>query len=467
MRAILPPCTHIRRTSLGLLLGLVCGALVNPSQAAPPPPTTAVAAIVIDAETGAELWSREPDRRMFPASTTKMMTGALAAETGDLDRIVTVGPAAASIPETGLGLQPQERLPFHHLLQGALIWSANDASGALAEAVAGSIPAFVERMNQRARELGATHTHFVNPHGLHDPNHYSTARDLATIAAYAMRSPEFRAVVATQRVTLQRPVWASPSATAKTDAPRAKATHQLRIEPRVFSNRNRLLLAWDACDGIKSGYTRQAGRCLVTSTVAGGRRYIAVVLHSARPTDESRALLEWAGRNFESRTLARGGEANDAWQAPVTDGRLRRVPLVPAADLAALSAVGAPQPAVTFTVVPAIAPVRQGARLGVLQASDNGRILGQVALVAQSAVPLSLWGEVKHRALPNALGQGLLWVATGVLLLGTAAKAARTRRRRLPPRQRAVDTGGKGRGRRTDRLRARSQGRPRVQRDRG
>ena len=137
---------------------------------------------MIDAQDGAELWSFNADRRMYPASLTKMMTGALACEQNQLDRVVTISQRAENVPETGIGLKAGERMTVGDLARAALIWSANDAALALGEAVSGNVDSFVTLMNQRAREWGVVNTHFVNPHGLHQNDHYATARDLGIIA---------------------------------------------------------------------------------------------------------------------------------------------------------------------------------------------------------------------------------------------------------------------------------------------
>lgn len=447
----------------------MAGTLAQPAltQQVGAPPVSAIAALLVDAQSGRELWSKEPDRRMFPASTTKIMTGLLAAEAGDLDRIVTVSPLAASVSESSIALQPNERISVRDLLLGCLIWSANDASTALAEAVAGSVPAFVDRMNQRARELGADHTHFANPHGLHDPNHYTTARDLAAIAVEAMRNDEFRQIVGTREVILQRPTWVPLPQAKGQPVSGAQPSRRLEVRPQRFTNRNRLLLGWPACDGIKTGYTRHAGRCLVASTSREGCRFISVVLHSTDSTGDSRRLLEWALQNHEVRTLAWAGQTAPGWLAPVTDGRSRHVPLVPATDLTALVRKGKAAPSVVLEATPIVAPVTAGAAAGVLRAVEGQSILGEVQLVAQTDVPLSLWGRAKRLPLGGLSGRIILCVAAGVLLLGTAAKAARPRRRSVPASRGTTDTRRPSLRGREDRRGARGQGRPRYQRNRG
>jgi D-alanyl-D-alanine carboxypeptidase (penicillin-binding protein 5/6) len=406
----------------------------------PPPPITAAAAIVVDARDGRELWSRNADQRMYPASLTKIMTCALACQEGHLDRLYTVSERAASVPETGIDLQPGEKLTLGDLVQAALVWSANDAALAVGEAVSGDIDSFVERMNEQARAWGATNTHFCNPHGLHDPNHYSTARDLARIATEAMKLPAFRQAVALRSIQMVRPTVVmaqEPAGVAGDASPR----QMVRYEPRLLTNRNRLLLSWKECDGVKSGYTKQAGRCLAASASRGGWRALVVVLNAVQCTEDCRRLLEWALDNFENRPVIRAGQRG--WKAPVRDGAVRQVEVAAAAGVHALAPVGE---VLHVQLCPTIrelqAPVHRGQPAGRLQVRVDGRVCGEAPLVAADDVPLSLWGQIKQGTVPEPVGQGLLVVAAGVLLLGTAAKATGARWNRLAPGRRGADRPG-------------------------
>ena len=165
-----------------------------------------------------------------------------------------------------------ERISLYDLLLGVLLPSANDAAVACAEAVDGSIEAFVAHMNRRAAELGMTRTRFANPHGLHEDEHLSSARDLAILGAAVMARPELREIVRMKQATVPWPGHDGP---------------------RMLVNRNRLLERWDACDGIKTGYTRQAGRCLAASAFVDGWRLICVVLSSKDAWGDAERLLRW------------------------------------------------------------------------------------------------------------------------------------------------------------------------------
>lgn len=242
--------------SLFLLIFLLGQAI---ALAAPPAPNVgAEAALLMVANTRRVLYAVNPDAIMYPASTTKMMTLLVALERGNLDSIVTVSPEAASVDGSSLDLRTGDRLTLRELLTGMMLVSGNDAAEAVAEHIAGSVPAFVDLMNARADKLGLAKTHFSNPHGLPDPvNHYSTAADLARIAAQGLQNPEFAKIVATREYTV----------------------HFLNRPAMHVTNTNRLLKFYQGATGVKTGYTDAAGDCLVASARRGGVQLIAVLLN--------------------------------------------------------------------------------------------------------------------------------------------------------------------------------------------
>ena len=435
------------------------GGLALAADGAPPAPDlTAEAAIVVDAAEGRELWSRNPDQRMFPASLTKIMTAALALELGDPAQVVTISGDAASLPPVGIDLLEGEKLTLENLLLAAFVWSANDAAFAVGEAVAGGKAAFLELMNRRAREWGATATNFENPHGLHNENHYSTARDIAIVARRSMAVPGFRELAATKTFRLARPVREERKTGEE------GGTKPPRYEEREFGNRNQLLHDWPACDGIKTGYTRQAGRCLAASATQDGWQAIAIVLKSNDAWTDSRALLEWAFAHYEMRQAVTAGQGG--WSAQVIDGQAREVALEAAEGAGVLLPRGAPPPELRALTTRAEAPVSPGDQLGTLWAFVDGRARAHVPLVAAQGVELSLWGRIKRAPIPPGLGHGLLIIAAGVLLLGTAAKAARARRHRLAARRRGVHRPGARVGGRRSRPAPRRPGRSVAARNR-
>ena len=163
---------------------------------------TARAAILIDNQTGEVLWQRNPDLPLPPASTTKIVTAMVALQSGRLDDSLMVSPQAAAAPPSKISLRPGWRMRLRDLVYALLLNSANDAAVVIAEGLGGSVPEFAERMNAEARLLGATNTHFVNPNGLPAANHYTTARDLATMFAHALQNPVFETVVSTKTTSV-------------------------------------------------------------------------------------------------------------------------------------------------------------------------------------------------------------------------------------------------------------------------
>jgi D-alanyl-D-alanine carboxypeptidase (penicillin-binding protein 5/6) len=228
-------------------------------------------AILIDEASGRVLWWRYPHRRLPIASTTKVMTALLALERLDVQRAVTVGRSVPRTAPTREGLRAGERVAAWKLLNGLLVFSANDSAVALAEAVAGTRPGFVSLMNERARELGLRHTHFSSPSGVVDRDNLSTPWDLAALARFARRDARFRAIVDTR---VARVRWAPPT------------------YAKVYVNRNRLLWTYRGADGVKTGWTTKARHCLVASAERGSRRLIAVVLGSPDAFTDARRLLD-------------------------------------------------------------------------------------------------------------------------------------------------------------------------------
>jgi len=233
----------------------------------------AQSAAVVDSYSGDFLFAKNENAKQYPASSTKILTALIVIESGDLDHLVAVDLADTKVEPSSLGLKPGEQYTRRQLLFGLLLKSANDVAMALARDNAGSVSAFAEKMNLRAAQLGATSSHFANPHGLHDPNHYTTAHDLVLIGRAAMQQPLFREIVSTVYYT-----WRAPSG----------QINQLR-------NHNRLLRHFAGCNGLKTGYTRIAQQVLVSSALRGGHEVVSVVLHTDKPGiwDDSKALLSY------------------------------------------------------------------------------------------------------------------------------------------------------------------------------
>lgn len=237
-------------------------------------------AILINSDTGAVLFEKDADKKMYPASTTKIMTAYLALNRLDLSAQFTASKEAVSIASDSskMGIVEGETLTAEELLRVLLIQSANDAANVLAEAVSGSIGEFVNLMNQTASELGMNNTHYANPHGYHDDNHYTTARDMSIIAQKAMENPVFAEIVSTTSTTIQP--------TNKCDKARTFTSKNALINTRINAKN-----FYQYANGIKTGYTDNAGQCLVGSAQKSGMNVVTVVFH-APVSDPDRAFID-------------------------------------------------------------------------------------------------------------------------------------------------------------------------------
>ena len=264
-----------------------------------PTQVSAASAILMDAVTGEVLFEQNADEPRPPASITKILTALVILEQGQLDDTVVVSQAAASVGGYRLGLRQGQRISLRDLLAAILIRSANDAAEAAAEHVGHGLAGFVGLMNAKAQELGMQHSQFQNPHGLDEPGHYTTARDMALLTRAAMEHPAFAELVRTRetRVTIQQP------------GPRG-----LLQRVRTIQTHNRLLGRLEGADGVKTGYTDMAGRCLVASASRGGQRMIAVLLKDPQRWTDAATLLEFG---FEA-TGGGGRPTGDPWRAADT-----------------------------------------------------------------------------------------------------------------------------------------------------
>ena len=238
-------------------------------------------AILVDAATGRVLYEKDADRRSLIASTTKIMTGLIVCEQCNVLDRMRIPREAVGIEGSSMYLKEGEVLTVQELLYGMLLHSGNDAAVALAIYCGGTVEGFAQLMNDKARLLGLKNTHFENPNGLDSPDHYSTAQDLAVLAAYAMENPIFARTVSTKTVT---------------------------VGSRSLRNHNKLLWQVEGADGVKTGYTRAAGRILVSSAVRQGRRLIAVTINDGDDWRDHAALLEQGFSGYRIRQLLRKGD---------------------------------------------------------------------------------------------------------------------------------------------------------------
>lgn len=328
------------------------------------PELTARSAILLEASTGHVLYARNKDERMFPASTTKMMTLILALERGRMDDIVTVSRHAEGTEGSTLWLEEGERLRLEDLLYGMMMVSGNDATIAIAEHLDGSVGAFARHMTQRAHELGAKDTNFRNPHGLPDEQHYTTAHDLARIAVHGYRLPGFEDIVGKKEGIFP---WVHDPA------------HFLR-------NENQILWLVEGANGVKTGYTDAAGRCLVSAAKRDGIQLIAVVLDSIYMWNDSIALLEQGFQMVEPKKIVSGGTIEGT--LPVQSGRKKSLPVAAAEDIIVPEFK---EGDVTYEIVCDLpehvrAPIREGETEGTLRVMLDGRQVASTPLVAVESI---------------------------------------------------------------------------------
>lgn len=399
-----------------------------------PPPTTAVVSLtapptradgaaftcqaygVVDVETGTILYGRNLTKALQPASLTKVLTTLLALEDLDagkakLSDVVTISEKAAHTPESGLWMVPGEHLTLRELLIGVMVRSANDAAYQVAEYLShGDVAAFVQRMNRRARELGAINTHFINPHGLHvglDGNpkageqHWTTGYDLLLICLENWRHPFYRELCLMDN----EPVHWETVDPAKPHPPY-----------RLIRNRNKLLHRYPECVGQKTGYTKQAGACLLSAALRDDRAVLAVTLHSPSAEDrwrENEALLRWGLDNFERREILRAGQVYQ--RVPVRHGRVDQVGAVVAAGVTAVVPKGGGEPTLSAELVKELnAPFTAGLPLGTLTISLPSGGARSVGLVVDQAVERRGW----------LLGPWGLVLLVGVCVVGVLAYGA-------------------------------------------
>ena len=319
--------------------------------------TSASAAILVDVDSGRVLYEQNADARMLIASTTKILTALVAIEEGDLGDIVTVSRRAALTEGSAMYLQEGEQLTLETLLYGLLLYSGNDAAVAIAEHVGGSLEGFVDRMNRRAGELGMEDSSFANPNGLDAEDHYSTARDMARLACAAAGNETLMRIASTKTVT---------------------------IGGRTMTNHNKLLRYMEGCTGLKTGFTKAAGRTLVSCAEQKGQRLVAVTLQDGNDWADHQALYEYGFSTYPARYYAKLGQTVE--RAAVAGGAVATVPLA-AAD--SFSWPVGPGEEVTTSIrldKPLAAPISAGQAVGQAVFSLNGREIGRVRLLAGSYV---------------------------------------------------------------------------------
>lgn len=275
--------TRHRIISISLLISIVllfesaAAAAASPTEPPPEPANHAEAAALIDVSSGRILYEKHGDEQMRIASLTKIMTAIVAIEHGNLKDKVTVSRNAFGKEGSSLFLKLGEQMKLEDMLYGLMLRSGNDAATAIAEHVGGSEEGFVFLMNAKAEELGLSNTHFANPHGLDAEGHYSTANDMAKLTAYALHNPVFREIVKTEN---------------------KKAPNPNEQWDYSWHNKNKMLRLYEGADGVKTGYTKKAFRCLVSSATRNGRQLAAVTLNDGDDWNDHGRMLDYGFRYY-------------------------------------------------------------------------------------------------------------------------------------------------------------------------
>ncbi len=319
--------------------------------------TSATSAILMDVESGRVLYEQNADAQMLIASTTKILTALVAIREGNLSDIVTVTQEAAATEGSSMYLEAGEKLTLETLLYGLLLCSGNDAAVAIADHIGGSQEGFAQMMNETAQEIGMENSSFANPNGLDHEQHYSTARDMALLACVAVENETLVRIASTRSVT---------------------------TGGRTMTNHNKLLSYVDGCIGLKTGYTRAAGRTLVSCAERNGQRLVAVTLQDGNDWADHQSLFEYGFAAYPAVRPAILG--HEVGEVPVQDGMSATVRLVAANSFAWPLAEGEQIESEVRLDQPLTAPVAAGTQVGQMVFRLDGREIGQVNLLCSETV---------------------------------------------------------------------------------
>lgn len=340
---------NLKRIFAGVAVGILAAILFLPVRVGA---ISAECAILIDGETGRVLYEKQAEEKSLIASTTKIMTALVICEqTNVLDR-VKIPKEAVGIEGSSMYLKEGEVLTVQELLYGLMLQSGNDAAVALAIYCGGTVEGFTELMNDKAHRLGMTQSHFANPNGLDSPGNYSTARDMALLTAYAMQNPIFAQTVSTKTIT---------------------------IGERCLRNHNKLLWQLEGANGVKTGYTKAAGRILISSVTRMGRQLIAVTFNDPNDWQDHKDLIEDGFSRFTVQKLIQKGQT--LGQLELAGGQEETVDLIAAEDFSYSLAQGE---RVTISLPEAgfaYAPVAEGQEAGFAHILVDGTAVAKVPLV--------------------------------------------------------------------------------------
>ena len=324
---------------------------------------SARAATLYEPTNGEFLFQKNADQRLPMASTTKIMTALVALESTDADAEITVATEACGIEGSSLYLKPNEVLSMRELLYGLMLRSANDAAAAIAYAVGGSIEGFSQLMNTRAKQMGLTDTHFTNPHGLDAPEHYTTAKELAVIAAEALKNPLFKEIVSTYKAEITNSAG----------------------ESRLVVNHNKLLKLYDGAIGVKTGFTKKCGRCLVGAAERDGLTFISVTIDAPDDWNDHIKLFDLGFSTLEVRRIAKPGDFY--YEIPIIGGDSEIIHVSNTDSLSLIMSKSAPEISTRVKLNRyTAAPVSAGDVMGKVEFIQNGTVISELNLYAKETV---------------------------------------------------------------------------------
>lgn len=324
---------------------------------------SAKAAVVICGDTGEVLFSKNHTERLPMASTTKIMTGLLLCEYGNLDREITVTAEMVKVEGSSMGLLVGDKVTLHDLLYGLMLASGNDAANTIAIVMAGSTKAFADLMNNKAKEIGLKNTNFVTPSGLDDENHYTTAYDLALLTKFAMQNKVFAEAVGSKSAVLN---YGNPP------------------YRRTLTNHNKLLKSVEGCIGVKTGFTKKSGRCLVSAVKRDGKYVIAVTLNAPNDWQDHKNMLEYGiSKIIQTEITPKKSEYKIPVISGVTDNLTVKIEpfLLNSSESEGFSCE-------VYLPPYLFAPIESGEVIGKAVYKQNGEILAEKEIIADSDIEL-------------------------------------------------------------------------------
>ncbi len=325
--------------------------------------TSAKSAIVIEVDSGSVIYEKNASQSLTMASTTKIMTAICAIEEGDMAKKVKIAPEAVGVEGSSIYLKGDENLTLRELVYGLMLNSGNDAAVAIAHAVSGGVDEFANLMNKKAKEIGAKNTQFKNPNGLDEEGHYTTAHDLALITAYGLKNEEFRKISSTYQTTIGE-----------------------SEEKRYLTNHNKLLKRYEGCIGVKTGFTKKSGRCLVSAAQRGGVTLVAVTLSAPDDWTDHANMLNYGFERVKRKNVIAKGE--ELGVAIIENGKEICTKII-AKDTFDVSLLNSSKCMAYFCPPESIeAPVKKGQKIGEVKIYIDGKQIGTVSAVAKDTVPV-------------------------------------------------------------------------------